>query len=112
MIIDTPPVGLLPDAGLMAAMADVAVLVVGAAKTPFDVVQRTVDTIGRDKLMGVVLNRAEESGIRGGSQYHVLLRSITLRAQPLTRSSFQECCGDSPLPRPHPARCRTGLRSK
>jgi protein-tyrosine kinase len=69
VIIDTPPVGLLPDAGLMAAMADAAVLVVGAAQTPFDVVQRSVDSIGREKLIGVVLNRTDETGPRRGGQY-------------------------------------------
>jgi capsular exopolysaccharide synthesis family protein len=69
VIIDTPPVALLPDAGLLAAIAEAAVLVVGAARTPFDIIQRTVDTIGRDKIMGVVLNRAENSKFRGGKQY-------------------------------------------
>ena len=34
VIIDTPPVGLLPDAHLLAAMVDGAVLVVGAGMTP------------------------------------------------------------------------------
>lgn len=69
VIIDTPPVALLPDAGLLAAIAEAAVLVVGAARTPFDIIQRTVDTIGRDKIMGVVLNRAETTKFRGGKQY-------------------------------------------
>ena len=69
VIIDTPPVALLPDAGLLAAIAEAAVLVVGAARTPFDIIQRTVDTIGRDKIMGVVLNRAETTKFRGGEQY-------------------------------------------
>jgi protein-tyrosine kinase len=69
VLIDTPPVALLPDAGLLAAMAEAAVLVVGAARTPFDIIQRTVDTIGRDKIMGVVLNRADNAKFRGGKQY-------------------------------------------
>lgn len=69
VIIDTPPVALLPDAGLLAAIAEAAVLVVGAERTPFDIIQRTVDTIGRDKIMGVVLNRAETTKFRGGKQY-------------------------------------------
>jgi capsular exopolysaccharide synthesis family protein len=69
VIIDTPPVALLPDAGLLAAIAEAAVLVVGAARTPFDIIQRTVDTIGRDKIMGVVLNRAETTKFKGGKQY-------------------------------------------
>lgn len=62
VIIDTPPVALLPDANLLAAMVDTAVLVVGATKTSFDLVQRAVESVGRDKIIGVVLNRAENAG--------------------------------------------------
>jgi protein-tyrosine kinase len=62
VIIDTPPVALLPDANLLAAMVDTAVLVVGATQTSFDLVQRAVESVGRDKIIGVVLNRAENAG--------------------------------------------------
>lgn len=57
VILDTPPVALLPDASLLAAMVDVAVLVVSAGRTPLALVQKAVDTIGRDRITGVVLNR-------------------------------------------------------
>lgn len=59
VIIDTPPVGLLTDANLLASMVDGAVLVVKAGSTPYDLVKRAVDTIGPAKLLGVVLNRAD-----------------------------------------------------
>jgi capsular exopolysaccharide synthesis family protein len=59
VIIDTPPVGLLTDANLLASMVDGAVLVVKAGATPYDIVKRAVDTIGPSKLLGVVLNRAD-----------------------------------------------------
>ncbi len=59
VIIDTPPVGLLTDANLLASMVDGAVLVVKAGSTPYDLVKRAVDTIGPSKVLGVVLNRAE-----------------------------------------------------
>ncbi len=62
IVIDTPPVALLPDANLLAAMVDVAVLVVGASRTPYDLVQRAAESIGRDKIMGIVLNRVESTG--------------------------------------------------
>jgi len=58
VILDTPPVGLLPDANLLAAMADGVVLVVRAGSTPFNHVKRAVDAIGPERLIGVVLNRA------------------------------------------------------
>jgi protein-tyrosine kinase len=70
IVIDTPPVALLPDANLLAAMVDVAVLVVGASRTPFDLVQRAADSIGRDKIMGIVLNRVEDTGFIGDPHYH------------------------------------------
>jgi protein-tyrosine kinase len=70
IVIDTPPVALLPDANLLAAMVDVAVLVVGATRTPYDLVQRAVESIGRDKIMGVVLNRVEDTGFTGDAHYH------------------------------------------
>ena len=58
IIVDTPPVGLMPDANLLAAMVDGAVVVVKAESTPHDLVQRAVDAIGRTKVFGAVLNRA------------------------------------------------------
>jgi protein-tyrosine kinase len=70
IVIDTPPVALLPDANLLAAMVDVAVLVVGASRTPYDLVQRAAESIGRDKIMGVVLNRVENTGFVGDPHYH------------------------------------------
>ena len=58
IVVDTPPVGLMPDANLLAAMVDGAVVVVKAESTPHDLVQRAVDAIGRTKVFGAVLNRA------------------------------------------------------
>ncbi len=58
VIIDTPPVAVLPDANLLAAMADGAILVVRADSTPWDMAQRAVQAIGRDRLLGVVLNHS------------------------------------------------------
>ena len=70
VIIDTPPVVLLPDANLLGAMADVAVLVVKAGSTSFDLVSRALGAIGRDRVIGVVLNRAEEPSHTHGYGYY------------------------------------------
>ena len=59
VIIDSPPVVLLPDANLLGAMVDGAVMVVKAGSTPYDLVQRAIEAIGRDRILGIVLNRAE-----------------------------------------------------
>lgn len=68
VLIDTPPVGLLSDANLIADLADGTLLVVKAAATPYDVVQRAVATLGRDRLLGVILNQAADAG--PASKYH------------------------------------------
>ncbi len=70
VIIDTPPVALLPDANLLASMVDGAVLVVKAGETPYDLVKRAVESIGRQRILGTVLNRADSRDhVYGYSQY-------------------------------------------
>jgi protein-tyrosine kinase len=59
IIIDSPPVVLLPDANLLASMADVSVLVVKAAATSYDLVNRALSAVGRERVLGVVLNRSQ-----------------------------------------------------
>ena len=59
VIIDTSPVGLLPDANLLTTFADAVVMVVRAGETPYPVVQKAMAAVGKEKLLGVVLNRAE-----------------------------------------------------
>jgi protein-tyrosine kinase len=61
VIVDTPPVGLLPDANLMARMVDTTLFVVRAGRTPYQVIQKAVAAIGRDRVMGVVLNGTDEA---------------------------------------------------
>jgi capsular exopolysaccharide synthesis family protein len=70
IIIDTPPVGLLTDAALMSSMADGVVLVVKAESTPHDLVERAVNALGRERLLGVVLNRATEHAHGDGYDYY------------------------------------------
>lgn len=79
VVIDTPPVALMPDANLLAAMVDAALLVVNARQTPYDLVQRAVDAVGRDKLLGVVLNKVEDSGFAGDARYHAYYASYGRR---------------------------------
>jgi protein-tyrosine kinase len=60
VLVDTPPVTLIPDAGLLSPLVDAAVLVIGAATTQYDAVTRAVTMLGRDRILGTVLNRADE----------------------------------------------------
>lgn len=69
VLIDTPPIGLLPDAGLIAPHADGALLVVRAAHSPHELIKHAVDTLGRERILGVVFNGADISRRYGGDYY-------------------------------------------
>ena len=62
VVVDTPPIAILSDANLLSAMIDTALLVVSAQSTPYPMVQRAVEAIGPKRILGVVLNRADNSG--------------------------------------------------
>jgi capsular exopolysaccharide synthesis family protein len=70
VIVDTPPIAILPDANLLSAMIDTALLVVSARSTPYPMVQRAVEAIGAQRILGVVLNRAEKIGPTGSYNYY------------------------------------------
>lgn len=61
VIVDAPPVGPVADAHLLAEMVDTTILVVRAAQTQFPFVQKAIETLGRERLLGVVLNAVEDS---------------------------------------------------
>jgi capsular exopolysaccharide synthesis family protein len=69
VIIDTPPVALLTDAHLLSAMIDAAVLVIDAGATQCAAVQRAIESIGREKIVGVVLNRVEDAALEEAAYY-------------------------------------------
>jgi protein-tyrosine kinase len=58
VIVDTPPVGLLIDANLIVRLMDAVVMVVSANKVGYKDLQRAAEALGRDRIIGVVLNRA------------------------------------------------------
>nr|AHN98021.1 hypothetical protein [uncultured bacterium lac193] len=69
IVFDTPPAVLLPDAELIASAVHTVLLVVQAAKTPYQDVQRAVAALGRERIAGVVLNRVAQD-TRRASGYH------------------------------------------
>lgn len=79
VIIDTPPVGLLTDASLFSAMVDTAVLVVQAGRTPHGEIQRAVQAIGKDRIFGVVLNRAEARRQNAYAYQYRYAQTVTTR---------------------------------
>lgn len=70
VIVDTPPIAILPDANLLSKMIDTSLLVVSAQSTPYPMVQRAVEAIGAQHILGVVLNRAEKIGPTGSDAYY------------------------------------------
>jgi len=62
VIVDTAPIGLLADANLLSTIVDGALLVIRAGQTPFAAVTRAVENLGRDRILGVVLNASDTGG--------------------------------------------------
>ena len=60
IIIDAPPLGIFTDANVLMTRADGALLVVRAGKTKYGVLDKLLEQIPKDRLMGVVLNRSED----------------------------------------------------
>jgi len=60
IIIDAPPLGIFTDANVLMSRADGAVLVVRASQTRYTALDKLLEQIQRERLLGVVLNRAED----------------------------------------------------
>jgi protein-tyrosine kinase len=69
VLLDTPPVGLLPDAQLLARLTRAVVLVIAANATPAHSVERAVAELGADCIIGTVLNRVEDRRIPQAQYY-------------------------------------------
>lgn len=60
VIIDAPPLGIFTDANILINHADGAMLVVRAGRTKYSAVDRILETLPKDRMMGVVLNQSED----------------------------------------------------
>jgi len=69
ILIDTPPMGPIADSSLLVPIIDAAILVVRAGRTHYADIQRAITSIGRDRILGVVLNAAER-GRHGGYRHY------------------------------------------
>jgi capsular exopolysaccharide synthesis family protein len=69
VLLDAPPVGLMPDGNLLARLTKAVVFVIGAGTTPHAIVERAIAEIGRDIIVGTVLNRIDARRIPSGSDY-------------------------------------------
>jgi capsular exopolysaccharide synthesis family protein len=60
VLIDTPPISLMPDAQHVASVSDGVLLVIAAGATPFSLVQRAIAAIGEERILGTALNYVED----------------------------------------------------
>jgi capsular exopolysaccharide synthesis family protein len=60
VIIDAPPLGIFTDATVLINQADGALMVVRANRTRYSAIDRTLDKLPRDRMLGVVLNESDD----------------------------------------------------
>jgi capsular exopolysaccharide synthesis family protein len=63
VLVDTSPVGVLPDGQVLARLIGAVILVIKAGSTPAAAVERAVADLGQEYILGTVLNRVEERRI-------------------------------------------------
>jgi protein-tyrosine kinase len=69
VIVDSPPVGVLADGRLVSEAVDAAILVVRAGVTRFPELEAAADAVGRERILGIVLNGVDPVDIRSQSYY-------------------------------------------
>ncbi len=60
VIIDAPPLGIFTDANVLINHADGAMLVIRAGRTRYSAVDRILESLPRNRMLGVVLNQSED----------------------------------------------------
>jgi capsular exopolysaccharide synthesis family protein len=60
IIIDAPPLGIFTDANVLISRADAALLVVRAGKTRYAQIDKLLEQLPRERVLGVILNRTED----------------------------------------------------
>ena len=56
VVLDAPPVATIADTRLLAGVVDAALLVVRAGQSQYPLVKKAIEAIGRERILGVVLN--------------------------------------------------------
>ena len=70
VLLDAPPVGLMPDGNVLARLAKAVVFVIAADVTPCASVERAIAEIGRDTIVGTVLNRIDARRMPDARDYN------------------------------------------
>jgi protein-tyrosine kinase len=70
IIIDSPPLLLSTDPVLLSKMVDGIVMVIMADRTPKESVRRAIQSIDRNKIIGIVLNQIEKESLSYYTKYY------------------------------------------
>ena len=70
IIIDTPPLGIFTDATVLINRADGALVVARSGKTRFTALDRLIEPLPRERLLGVVLNGTDEPAAESYNYYY------------------------------------------
>ena len=60
VIIDAPPLGIFTDATVLINRADAALIVARAGKTRYGALEKLLEPLPRERLLGVILNGSDE----------------------------------------------------
>jgi capsular exopolysaccharide synthesis family protein len=101
VIVDTPPVGIGPDATLMAAACDAVVLVVNANRTRRGMTVKAISTLERYNLIGLIFNRLSMSRV-SGQYYHYYSQTAQRRTLLGRIKSLPSKVLRRPRPKPGP----------
>jgi len=93
IIIDAPPLGIFTDANVLMNRADAALLVVRSGKTRYSLIDKLIEQIPREKLLGVVLNRVDDQFDESTYYYQ---RRYYNRDRGLTDSKMKQLAGERP----------------
>jgi capsular exopolysaccharide synthesis family protein len=91
IIIDAPPLGIFTDANVLMNRADAALIVVRSGKTRYAIIDRLLEQIPREKLLGVVLNRVDEQLDESAYYYQ---RRYYNRDRGLTEAKMKQVPGE------------------
>jgi capsular exopolysaccharide synthesis family protein len=70
VIIDAPPLGIFTDSTVLINQADGAILVVRANQTRYKEVDRILEMLPRERMLGAVLNHSEEALMNESYYYY------------------------------------------
>ena len=93
IIIDAPPLGIFTDANVLMSRADGGLLVVRAGKTRYSAVDKLLEQMPKERLLGVILNRTDDQPDSASHYYQYRYynrESKSTEVQPITPDRIEE----------------------